>query len=163
MKDLELATLKILLTRLSRHLANGNDLRLFYNLMQFDAEMFNKFRFTLETGGDIVNCLLRDMRRFRNDGKPMNYKSCLRTFLYFLRLRETERYFLRPQGMYKYQRNVDHVQASRQASLFVMANEELEHHVTNESNDIRMLRLATRKFLRGQGTIEDVVNVAGGE
>ena len=163
LKDLEFDALKILFARLSRQLANGNDLRLFYNLMQFDAEMFNKFNFTLSTGGDIINYLLRDMRRFRNDDKPMNYKSCLRTFLYFLRLRETERYFLRPEEMYKYQKTVDFAQASRQASLYEMADRELSRHLTDESDDIRMLRLATRKFLNGQGTIEDVVNVAGGE
>lgn len=163
MKALELDALKILFTRLFRQLANGNDLRLFYNLMQFDAEMFNKFNFTLSTGGEIINCLLRDMRRFRNDGKPMNYKSCLRAFLYFLRLRETERYFLRPKEMYRYQKVVDFAQASRQASLYEMADRELSLHLIDESDDIRMLRFATRKFLNGQGTIEDIVNVAGGE
>ena len=83
--------------------------------------------------------------------------------LYFLRLRETERYFLRPEEMYKYQKTVDFAQASRQASLYEMADRELSRHLTDESDDIRMLRLATRKFLNGQGTIEDVVNVAGGE
>jgi hypothetical protein len=65
--------------------------------------------------------------------------------------------------MYKRQKTVDFAQASRQASLYEMADRELSLHLIGESDDIRMLRHATHKFLNGHGTIEDIVNVVGGD
>ena len=160
---LEFDALKALFARLKNGFANGNDFRLFYNLMQFDADMFSKFSFSLSGASSIVRCLLRDMRTYRRKVKPMNYKSCLRVFLYFLRMREKERFFLRPKEMYVQQTEVPAEEWWEMAELFSAADNELGMRIEDESSDVRMLRLATKRFLNGRGTLEDIVTVAGGD
>ncbi len=162
LRKLEHKALSVLFSRLKSEIANGNDLRLFYNLMQFDSEIFNKFNFSVELSADIIRCLLRDMRMYRSGGNSTNYKSCLRAFLYFLRIRENDRYFLRPLEMYKNQKVVSTTQAQKLSTLFEAANNEFSEKIAFESDDVRMLRLVTQKFLNGRGTIDDIVNVAEG-
>jgi hypothetical protein len=162
LRKLEHKALSVLFSRLKSEIANGNDLRLFYNLMQFDSEIFNKFNFSVELSADIIRCLLRDMRMYRSGGNSTNYKSCLRAFLYFLRIRENDRYFLRPLEMYKNQKVISTTQAQKLSTLFEAANNEFSEKIAFESDDVRMLRLVTQKFLNGRGTIDDIVNVAEG-
>ena len=47
-------------------------------------------------------------------------------------------------------------------ALFEDANNEFSEKIAFESDDVRMLRLVTQKFLNGRGTIDDIVNVAEG-
>ncbi len=159
-EDLEKKALDVLFTRLFQGLANGNDLRLFYNLMQFDIKIFSKIFIPPDKCCNIVNCLLRDMKGYRLFENPTNYKSCLRSFLYFLRIREMDRSFLRPEEWFEqHKAELDLDMMKRMSSIHRQASIELSNIYRNETDDMRMLRLAARKYLNGQGTIEDIVNV----
>lgn len=139
----------------------GNDLRLFYNLLQFDADIFDKLHIGLREGCGVADDLLVNVEAFRRAVEPMNYKSGLRAFLYFLRLRERERLFLRPEKMLKSAKLPVNVKWNV-SSLYERAVKELSTpFCKNEADDVRMLREATLKFLQGEGTLKDVVTVSG--
>ncbi len=159
--ELERRVWMVLYSRLSNANANkGNDLRLFYNLFQFDTNIFTKLHIDLRDGCDVTNVLLWNLKRYREDCEPTNYKSCVRAFLYFLRLREKEHYFLRPKETLEATKLPINVR-SRIAALYERAVVEFSTPFhKNEPDDVRMLRGATLKFLQGKGTLEDIVTVA---
>jgi hypothetical protein len=64
--------------------------------------------------------------------------------------------------MYKNQKVISTTQAQKLSTLFESANNEFSEKIAFESDDVRMLRLVTQKFLNGRGTIDDIVNVAEG-
>jgi hypothetical protein len=64
--------------------------------------------------------------------------------------------------MYKNQKVISTTQAQKLSTLFEAANNEFSEKIAFESDDVRMLRLVTQKFLNGRGTIDDIVNVAEG-
>ena len=162
MKQLEEKTLKELLKRLNEGSANGNDLRLFYNLLQFDEEIFDKFKdlFTLDNSANVVKSLLVVMNRYRENGNPNNYSSCLRVFLYFLRLRKRDRNFMRPKEWFPDEKEAG---CSQQSELYDKAIKELKKTISEESANTTMLRNVALEFVRGNGTIDGLVMVISGE
>lgn len=109
----------------------------------------------------MASDLLRNVAAFRKGYEPTNYKSCVRAFLYFLRLREKERLFLRPDEMLKPAKLPVNVKW-RIAEQYACAVKEFSTPFhKNEADDVQMLRTAALKFLQGEGTLEDVVFVSG--
>jgi hypothetical protein len=161
--DLERRAWRVLCIRLARKDANkGNDLRLFYNLLQFDTSIFHKLHISIETGCYVANALLQNLSEYRKSFESTNYKSCIRAFLYLLRLREKERYFLRPMKMLESMNLASTIKkhsADSYESAIVEFKTQFHKH---ESKDVRMLRDATLKFLQGEGTLDDIVTIAGG-
>lgn len=159
--DLERRVWMVQYSRLSNADANkGKDLRMLYNLLQFDENVFSKLRIDLRDGCDVANVLLWNLVKYRENYEPTNYKSCVRAFLYFLRLREKEHYFLRPKETLEATKLPINVR-SRIAALYERAVVEFSTPFhKNEPEDVRMLRGATLKFLQGKGTLEDIVTVA---
>ena len=159
---MEEKTLKELLKRLNEGSANGNDLRLFYNLLQFDEEIFDKFKdlFTLDNSANVVKSLLVVMNRYRENGNPNNYSSCLRVFLYFLRLRKRDRNFMRPKEWFPDEKEAG---CSQQSELYDKAIKELKKTISEESANTTMLRNVALEFVRGNGTIDGLVMVISGE
>ena len=153
-------TLRTLFTRIKNGYANGNDFRLFYNLFQFDQDMFSKFSFSTSGALDMVDGLLRYLKSYRENGNPTNYMSAIRSFLYFLRIREVDSSFLRGEGFYINVLHLNQSIVSRMSSLYEKANAMLSLPFPNENDIVHMTRTSLRKFLNGEGTLKDVVNIA---
>ncbi|MGN0844251.1 MAG: DUF2357 domain-containing protein [Kiritimatiellia bacterium] len=162
MEELENKTLTELLKRLEEGAANGNNLRLFYNLLQFDEKIFDKFKdlFPLDRSVDVIAKLLDIMNGYKENGNPNNYSSCLRVFLYFLRLRKRDRNFMRPKDWFPDEEEADCKQQSR---LYDKAVKELNEPISNEGSSLEMLRKVALEYVEGNGTIDGLVMVKSGE
>ena len=159
LKDLEIRALETLYFRLVNETANGNDFRLFYNLLQFDEYLFDKFSdFFQFRGVTVISRLLGYIEKYRLGDNPNNYMSCLRVFLYFLRYRRKKRNFLRPRDWYREEPTGDEEMLIR---LYYRAKRELEYPIDKEPDHTKNLREESLRFLEGNGTIEGLVTVIG--
>ena len=174
LEGLECRVLNVLFLRLSNPNANcGTDLRILYNLLQFDSKFFEKwitpFRFTIREAIGVVKLILYRLVKYKDN--PANYKSCVRVFLYFLRIRESERDFLRPKDwngswahkeladvMDKEFNKADKLLRISKAMPLVLPGMGVAEPLP-PLTDVDMLKDVAWKFLNGSGTLEDIVNI----
>ena len=138
---------------------NGDDLRLFYNLIQFDEDFCVHARLTCDEGSSIALALCNLLTQYREGQNTNNYDSALRSLLYLLRLREKERCFLRDYDKFPGEVSVQESTYERMCKTFLRLNKELQLHLYNERVTTRMLRLITLKFLNGSGTLPDLLSI----
>ena len=121
--------------------------------------------------------MLRDIKKYREEKRPTNYKSCIRALLYFLRIREEHRDFLRPDEWPGSRSDEARKIWVQMAGTFYDVDDELSKKFLQEERGMRqlplfdgiieekehpdftLLRTAAKKFLNGSGTLEDIVNI----
>ncbi len=174
LEDLECRALKVLFFRLANPNANcGTDLRILYNLLQFDSKFFEKwmmtFGFTIQEALKVINWILCRLVTYKDN--PVNYKSCVRVFLYFLRIRECERDFLRPKdwnGPWAHKEFTDLMDKEfNKADKLLKIGKAMPSTLPGMGvavplpllRDVDMLKDVAWKFLNGSGTLEDIVSI----